>query len=1037
MKKILCMIIALLLLWAGFALAEDESAWDFDTINYALNGYSGAGGDLVIPAVISGCTVDIIGATAFNNAGGITSITLPETVRQIEDSAISFCDDLVAVELNDGLMIIGDNCFVSNNALTEITIPASVCYIGNYSFDSCSSLRSIVFKGMCPVFDGIAFDSLPDDAVIYVPDDQVESYCAAFAGMGLSFNIQPSGENAENYDFSNDPELFGIDAETGTVYCFEGYDVRVDVPAEIGGVAVRAVDSQAFLDNRYLCYLTLPEGVEIIGDSAFEGCVRLVHVELPSTLKHIGNRAFANGLQASRLILPEGLESIGDEAFYWAVRLTAVELPQGLKTIGTSAFNGCSWLEEVYIPDSVESIGDNAFANSGVSYVVFEGLQLPEMSESVFANCLYLADIDLNTRATKQQMLDMQAIVDGLGLTCRVWRMQNPDVEYINDGLDIYENGVLTGYTGEQTHIRPWDTYDDAVVTAVGDGAFANNTYIEYFAVPYNDAFTTIGAEAFANSTLAVIDLFDSVTTINGGAFRNCVNLTELTLPESVTFVGVEALYGCSNLQRLIVLCDPTVLPEDLFDVWPENLEIYAGENATDEQLKYLSAIAGRPFYMPVTRIGEPLPELLVSPYEALPAEDFWYDTEFARLDNYLGYELNLVLPCTAEDTLLTMVGGSMMSRAMYGDGYDSELPVVSVVIPENYTEIPAYAFENCETLETVICYAPIEVLNDSMFRNCTALREVIFVNGVGSIGEYVFDGCPSLETVYVGPYVSSVGEYAFMDEFGETVWSLDKCITDPALLPDVDALLEAVKCEPMAEPEPKAPSMPAVPVGEEGKDFFGLWIGTEMDMGGGVMKLSEWEMIMNVLLLEDGRMIAMDEEITDWSVLDGVEAPGWHVENGVAIGETCTMTLLEDGRLLMDEDGFLVYFERSNEQIDVPAAPAQAGAPVQSGAASGSTAADAAQRTEIKFVCESADVSGFNMAASMLGGEYSMIFHKDGSVTFVVVGNAMPGATWKQLDSGNFEVDFYGTLMEVVWTEAGFDMNYMDSMLMHFIPEA
>ena len=43
----------------------------------------------------------------------------------------------------------------------------------------------------------------------------------------------------------------------------------------------------------------------------------------------------------------------------------------------------------------------------------------------------------------------------------------------------------------------------------------------------------------------------------------------------------------------------------------------------------------------------------------------------------------------------------------------------------------------------------------------------------------------------------------------------------------------------------------------------------------------------------------------------------------------------------------------------------------------------------------------------------------------------------WTMLDSGNFQIDFYGTLSEIVWTDAGFDMNYMDAMLMHFIPES
>ncbi len=1043
MKKFLCLMLTLLMLLSGMSVQAESTEWEFDFTDFKMNGYQGAGGAVVIPEDMEGCTVDILGMYLFNDADTVTSLTLPTTLKQVEDSAVAFCDSLTELIIPEGVQVIGDNCFVGNPGLTELVIPASVRYIGASSFGSNDNLKKVTFLGECPVFAGAALDWIAEGAEIYVPDDQYDAYVTALTEAECYSAILPSGANAVVYDRTTDPSLFEFDAATGTITLFGGFDACVQVPAEIGGVAVKAIGDAAFGDNNYLCLLTLPEGLETIGASAFESCDTLLHVDFPATLKTVGPRAFYAGYQGRALDLP-AVETIGDEAFSWCVRLTdPVYLPEGLKTIGNSAFDGCGWLGEVYLPASVETIGGRAFADSGMNYLVFAGLQLPEIADTAFENCSYLSDIDLNTKATKQDMLNLQAKVDAMGLTCRVWRTQNPDVDYVYDGLDTYENGVLTAYAGEQTHLRPWDTFDDVTVTAVGDGAFANNPYIEYFAVPYNDEFTTIGAEAFANSTLAVIDLFDSVTTINGGAFRNCVNLTELTLPESVTFVGVESLYGCTGLQKLTVLCDPTVLPADLFDVWPEGLEIYAGENATDEQLKYLTAIAGRPFYQPVTRIGEPLPELYASPYEALPAEDFWYDTELARLDNYQGYELNLVLPSTAEDTMLTMVGGSMMGRAMYGDGYDSELPVVSVVIPENYTEIPAYAFQNCETLETVICYAPLEKLEDCMFQNCTSLREVVFVNGVHSIGEYVFDNCPNLQTVYLGQYVENVSEFAFMDQFGETVWSIDQCITDPALMPDVDMLLEAVKCEPMAEPEPEAPGMPAVPVGEEGKDFFGLWIGTEMNMGGEVMKLSDWEIIMNVLLLEDGRMVAMDEEVTDWSALDGFEAPGWRVENGVAIGDTCTMTILEDGRLLMEEDGMQIYFERSDVQIDVPSAPAQPETPVQpevpaqpeAPAVPEAPSADASGRTEIKFVCESADVSGFNMAASMLGGEYSMIFREDGNAVFVVVGNEMPGVTWKQLDSGNFQIDFYGTLMEIVWTDAGFDMNYMDSMLMHFVP--
>ena len=1035
MKKMLCMMLMLLCLLAGISAQAEETVWDFDTANFKLNGYQGAGGAVVIPDALDGCTVDILGMYLFNDADTVTSLTLPPTLKQIENSAVAFCDGLNELIIPEGVQVIGDNCFVGNPGLTELVIPATVRYIGAGSFGSNENLRKVTFLGECPVFAGTALDWLAEDAEIYVPDDQYDAYAGALYEAECYSAILPSGANAVVYDWATDPSLFQFDAATATITLFLGYDVCVEIPEEIGGVPVKAIGDGAFGDHRYICMLTLPEGLETIGASAFESCDTLVHVDFPSTLKRIGSRAFYAGYHGYALDLP-AVEAIGDEAFAWCVRITEpVELPEGLKTIGRSAFDGCSWLGEVYLPASIESIGERAFADSALSYLVFEGVSLPVIAENAFENCWYLADIDLHTRATRRDMLDLQARVDAMGLTCRVWRTQNPEVDYIQDGLDTYENGVMTGYTGQQTHIRPWDTYDDVTVTAVGDGAFANNTTIEYFAVPYNDAFTTIGAEAFANSSVRVVDLFDSVTTVGIGAFRNCTNLTELVLPESVTFVGAQALQGCSNLQRLTVLCDPTVLPGDLFDLWPANMEIYAGENATDEQLKYLSGIAGRPFCMPVTRLGEPLPELSASPYEALPAEDFWYDAEFARLDSYQGYELNLVLPCEADGTMLTMIGGGMMQRASSGDNFEQELPVVSVVIPENYTEIPAYAFENCATLETVICYAPLEALNDSMFKNCTALREVIFVNGVGSIGAYVFDGCSSLETVYVGPYADDVSEYAFMDEFGGSVWSLDKCITDPALMPDVDALLAAVEREPMTEPE--ASLVPAVPVGEEGREFFGLWIGTEMNMGGEVMKLSDWEMVMNLLLLEDGRMVTMDEEVTDWSVLDGLEAPGWYVESGVAIGDTCTMTLLEDGRLLVDEDGLQVYFERSDEQINAPAAPAQPETPAAPEALSGS-AAEGARRTEIKYVCDAAHSSGFPLYPEQIG-EYAVVFHEDGRADVVISGVSVPGLSWTESVNENGEsvytVDYYGNVLAFIWAEDGCSMNFMGAMDMHFIP--
>ena len=276
---------------------------------------------------------------------------------------------------------------------------------------------------------------------------------------------------------------------------------------------------------------------------------------------------------------------------------------------------------------------------------------------------------------------------------------------------------------------------------------------------------------------------------------------------------------------------------------------------------------------------------------------------------------------------------------------------------------------------------------------------------------------------------MDSVGVYAFCDEFGEEVWSLGKCITAPAQMPDIDALLDAVKCDPIAAPAPAPTPEPAVPVGEEGRPYFGIWNGVEMSFGGERMNLADFEMTMILMLLEDGRMILAEEEIdlSNPSILSELEAPGWHVENGVAIGEGCTMTLTEDGRLVVEEEDGQIIFERHGdlpESLPAPVVPEIALQSTNSGL------------LEVKYVCTNYEVSGFTLAASSLGGEYSMIFHENGMLDFVVVGSPIPGLTWIKLDNGNFLVDFYGNKMEVVWTEEGFDMNYMDSMLMHFISQ-
>ncbi|MFR8175998.1 MAG: leucine-rich repeat domain-containing protein [Christensenellales bacterium] len=404
MKKWLCLALALLTLTVCVWAAAESTDWNYD-LNYAiLRGYNGAGGDVTVPAEIDGYTVDVIGVSVFSSKA-ITSLTLPETVLELRSNAVSGCENMTSVTLPQSLVVINRMNFFSCTSLEEVTIPAGVRYIGENSFRFCDALRKITFEGVCPLIDKGCFSLIAEDAVAYVPDDELEAYTEAFERAGIEVPVQPSGKNAvvvENNGFAE--EDFEFDPATGTITSYNGFATYLAIPETIGGAAVKAIGPKAFAQHTYIALAELPEGLETIGDNAFYNCETLARVVFPSTLKRIGDYAFYNAYGSNVLELPS-VEHIGAYAFYAIGVTDALELPEGLKTIGDSAFENCRNMGDLYLPSTLEAIGSNAFKGDyNIQYVVLNSETPPALGENVFAGCDYLADIDLSDRGTRQEM---------------------------------------------------------------------------------------------------------------------------------------------------------------------------------------------------------------------------------------------------------------------------------------------------------------------------------------------------------------------------------------------------------------------------------------------------------------------------------------------------------------------------------------------------------------------------------------------------------------------------------------------------------
>jgi hypothetical protein len=149
-------------------------------------------GDLVIPAVINGVEVKVIGEGAFMGADKLTGVILPASTTRIESGAFYNNTSLKNVSIPDGVTYIGDGAFYSCTSMEAITIPASVTSIGMRAFADCTNLGSITFLGDPPQlheelsqFDGTA-------AWVYYNSDLEGWEKVGVLGNGERFGNRPT-----------------------------------------------------------------------------------------------------------------------------------------------------------------------------------------------------------------------------------------------------------------------------------------------------------------------------------------------------------------------------------------------------------------------------------------------------------------------------------------------------------------------------------------------------------------------------------------------------------------------------------------------------------------------------------------------------------------------------------------------------------------------------------------------------------------------------------------------------------------------------
>ena len=159
--------------------------------------YTGLGGDVIITNQIQGLSVVAIADSAFSSLDGLTGVTIPNTVTNIERYAFSYCENLTFASISGSVVSVGESAFESCPKLTNVVIGSGVEVIGDYVFYECLSLPEITLPASISFIGDLAFLFCTSLESIHV--DELNPFYASYGGVlvdrALNSIVQcPSGK---------------------------------------------------------------------------------------------------------------------------------------------------------------------------------------------------------------------------------------------------------------------------------------------------------------------------------------------------------------------------------------------------------------------------------------------------------------------------------------------------------------------------------------------------------------------------------------------------------------------------------------------------------------------------------------------------------------------------------------------------------------------------------------------------------------------------------------------------------------------------
>lgn len=633
-------------------------------------------------------------------------------------------------------------------------------------------------------------------------------------------------------------KLSGLQAIKDNAFKGQTNIKNVVIPSSVTSIGASAFSGCTALEN-----IVIPSSVTTIGASAFGSCTALETVTFEtdakgkSALESLGKSAFSNNKALKAIDLSAtNLEILNDSTFSGCSALASVKLKEGLTRIGTGtssysgAFQECKALREITIPASVQDLGTGTFTDckSLVTVTFAKGSQVTTLGSNTFYGCASLKTVvlpeGLTSLGTKTfygaglEEFTFPANISTIGASLFSNAKQLAEVKVLGEITSIGANAF------EKTAIR---SFDFSTVNSIGASAFAGCANLVGTVTEDGNGKETInaidlsGVTELGNSAFSGCTLLEKVkltkddgtglAVLPDSLFKNCVSMTEITLPSNVEHLGkntfegsgltsiylpsgitgimslatksktaldttsTQTFYNCVNLTKVTTETEGQItnIAKSVF----EGCTALSEFDFTNVQYIGASAFKGTAIKGTKKETEEGKPEeytLDLSKVKKTGDSAFENCNEITEVTFGSGYSNNSAstvfknclglkkVTFDAKTSAAQKIGSSMFEGCASLEEvtlfakvneistkafYGTALKKVE--IPAGVTMIGINAFGNCKSLtEVTFAQATTELyINNYAFDNCVAIKKIALPDRVTKIGDYAFQNCISLET--------------------------------------------------------------------------------------------------------------------------------------------------------------------------------------------------------------------------------------------------------------------------------------------------